>query len=106
MRYFTIAVLFILISANIIYSQSSYQNILISSSGGPNEVSICFNPKNLNQVVAAANINFYYYSTNGGANWTTGSLSSTGYGVWGDPIIMCDTLGAFYFFHLAKNQDL
>jgi hypothetical protein len=101
MRSFTIAVLFLLISANIIYSQSSYQNVLISQSGGPNEVSICINPKNLNQVVAGANISFYYYSTNGGANWTSGNLSSSTYGVWGDPIIMCDTLGAFYFFHLS-----
>jgi hypothetical protein len=64
------------------------------------------NPKNINQLVAGANITNGYYSTNGGLNWTYFNLTSTLWGVWGDPIIMVDTVGSFYFFHLADNDSL
>lgn len=98
----TITFLFSFILSSVLYSQSPYQNVLISSAGGPEEVSICVNPKNTNQLVAGANIDFFYYSTNGGSNWTSGTLTSSSYGVWGDPIIACDTIGNFYFFHLSN----
>jgi hypothetical protein len=87
---------------SLVLSQSPYTNILISSSGGPEEPSICINPKNTNLLVAGANISFYYYSSNGGNSWSGGNLVSSQYGVWGDPIIACDTVGSFYFFHLSN----
>lgn len=86
-------------------SSQPFINVMISNTGGPEEVSICVNPKNLNQLVAGANINFFYYSTNGGFNWTSGTLVSSQYGVWGDPTIICDTLGNFYFFHLSNPSS-
>jgi len=89
----------IFITVSIVYSQ--YTNIMISNQSSPNEVSICINPKNLNQVVAGANIASEYYSTDGGLTWTRQTMTST-YGVWGDPIIMVDTNSNFYFFHLSN----
>lgn len=84
------------------FAQSSYQNVQISNQFGPNEVSICIDPKNTNQLVAGANLNSYYYSTNAGLNWARGTLTSSLYGVWGDPCIIVDTAGAFYYFHLSN----
>lgn len=84
-----------------IYSQ--YTNITISTVSSPNEPSICINPKNTNLLVGGANISSYYYTSNGGFNWTRGSLTSSSWGVWGDPCIICDTNGVFYFFHLSNS---
>jgi hypothetical protein len=97
-----ILLLFILISS--IYSQSPYTNIQISNSGGPSEPSICINPKNTNQVVAGANTDKLYRSSNGGLNWIIGTLTST-YTVWGDPCIITDTNGYFYYYHLVNGQS-
>ncbi|MBS1517089.1 MAG: T9SS type A sorting domain-containing protein [Bacteroidetes bacterium] len=82
-------------------AKAQYQNIFITSTGSPNEPSICINPKNTDQLVAGSNLNFYYYSTNSGYNWTRGTLSST-YSVWGDPSITVDTAGNFYYGHLTN----
>jgi len=81
--------------------RAQYPNIVIGISNSPNEPSIMINPKNPQQMVAGANINTYYYSGDAGTTWTEGQLSST-YGVWGDPVIITDTLGNFYFFHLSN----
>ncbi len=82
---------------------AQHQNVLIDASGNPEEPSIYMNPKNTNQLVAGANINKIYYSNDAGKTWTKGKLEST-YGVWGDPVILCDTAGAFYFFHLSYGK--
>ena len=89
---------------NISYSQ--YQNILIHYESGnnfPEEPSIIIDPLNTNNLVAGANTKNYYYSTDGGYNWEKGVLSSI-YGVMGDPCIIVDTVGDFYFFHLSNPQ--
>ncbi len=83
---------------------SQHQNILISTNNFPNEPSIAINPKNTNELVAGSNIDNYYYSTDGGFTWNENILTST-YGVWGDPAIVCDTTGSFYFFHLSNPQS-
>jgi hypothetical protein len=95
-----ILVLTILLISATAFSQP-YQNVMISNQGSPEEVSICINPKNLNQLVAGANITNEYYSTDGGLTWTRQTMTST-YGVWGDPIIAVDTASNFYFFHLSN----
>ena len=82
---------------------AQYQNIRVSvpSSNDPEEVSIAINPANLLNLAAGANIDYYYYSTNGGLNWTQGTLTST-YGVWGDPCLVYDRAGNVYFVHLSN----
>jgi hypothetical protein len=82
---------------------AQYQNIRVSTPGStdPEEVSIAVNPANPLNLAAGANIRYYYYSTNGGQNWTQGTLSST-YGVWGDPCLVYDALGNLYYGHLSN----
>ena len=80
---------------------AQHTNILISDTNYPNEPAIVINPNNTNQLMAGSNIDNYYYSTDGGSNWTEGILTSS-YGVWGDPVLACDTTGSFYFFHLSN----
>lgn len=75
---------------------------MISNTNNPEEPSIFINPKNTDIIVAAANINSYYYSTDAGFSWNEGSLTSASYGVWGDPCVIIDTSGYFYFFHLSN----
>jgi hypothetical protein len=85
-------------------AMAQYPNILIDDSGDPEEPSIFINPKNTQNLVAGANINFGYRSFDGGSTWQKQSLSST-YGVWGDPCILADTAGNFYFFHLSNPPN-
>lgn len=86
-------------------SFSQYQNILISSTSGPNEPSICMDPQNPNRLVAGANTNKFFISSDGGFNWSPGTLTSPEFGVWGDPCIIVDTAGDFYFLHLSNPTN-
>lgn len=83
---------------------AQFPNIIIDDKGSPNEPSICINPKNPAQLVAASNIDNFYFSSDTGQTWIKGRLSSE-YGVWGDPAIICDTIGNFYFFHLSNAEE-
>lgn len=85
-------------------AEAQHSNIMISNQYDPEEVSICIDPLNTNHLVAGANLDSYYYSTNSGSNWTRGTLSSS-YGVWGDPVIACDVNGNFYFLHLSNPSS-
>ncbi len=98
MKIFTF--LFVVLFINFLPAQ--HQNILISSYNRPNEPSIIIDPANTNRMVAATNLNNFYYSSDGGQTWENGLLSSDAYGVWGDPVIIVDTTGAFYFLHLSN----
>lgn len=82
-------------------AEAQHTNVMISNQNSPEEVSICIDPLNTNRLVAGANIDSYYYSTNTGSTWVLGTLASP-YGVWGDPAIACDRYGNFYFFHLSN----
>jgi len=79
-----------------------YQNIMISNQNFPEEPTIMINPYNTDQMVAGANINNVFYSNDRGVTWNVGILTSN-LGVWGDPCIIIDTSGHFYFFHLADT---
>jgi hypothetical protein len=80
---------------------AQHQNILITTTASPNEPAIIINPKNTNQLYGGANIATYFYSNDAGYTWEEGQLVSFESGVWGDPVLLCDTAGAFYFFHLS-----
>lgn len=81
-------------------AQAQFQNILILDS--PKEPAICINPKNPNELVAGANGDNFFYSHDGGWTWSHGKLTSS-YGVWGDPCIVADTSGNFYYSHLSNT---
>ncbi|HMT28443.1 MAG TPA: T9SS type A sorting domain-containing protein [Bacteroidia bacterium] len=104
MKSFKLCVAVITVSIIILFGNklfAQHQNILISDQNFPNEPSIAVNPKNTNELVAGSNIDNYYYSTDGGFTWNENILTSS-FGVWGDPVIACDTTGSFYFFHLSN----
>jgi hypothetical protein len=84
------------------YAGAQHLNVLISTTDSPNEPSIIINPKNTNQLYGGANIASYYYSDDAGFTWEEGIISSEQNGVWGDPVMLCDTAGAFFFFHLSN----
>ena len=65
------------------------------------EPSIFVNPKNTNEVIAGTVMNDYYYSIDGGKTWTSKSIKSK-YGVNGDPCMLIDTLGRYFYFHLSN----
>jgi len=83
--------------------QAQHLNVLISDKNKPEEPSICINPKNPDIIMAGANIDNYFISTDGGYTWNINRLNST-YGVWGDPCIIVDNKENFYFFHLSNLQ--
>lgn len=93
--------LIVLISTCLFLTFSQAQNIKISAINSPNEPSIMLNPKQPKYMVAGANINSCYISSDTGRTWQRQSLSSS-FGVWGDPTIAVDTAGHFYFFHLSN----
>ncbi|MCX6252549.1 MAG: T9SS type A sorting domain-containing protein [Bacteroidetes bacterium] len=79
---------------------AQYPNVLIGNQFNPNEPSIVINPLDPQKMVAGANLDNFYFSNDGGYIWLGGNLTCN-YGVWGDPCIVVDTLGNFYFLHLS-----
>lgn len=82
-------------------AQSPHPNVLVSSQNSPRETAIAINPKNTNELVAGANVDNQYFSLDAGRTWTARRLSSP-HRVWGDPCVVVDTTGAFYYFHLSN----
>ena len=76
------------------------QHVVIDNSGDPDEPSVIIDPKNIQNIVAGANIDQQYYSHDGGITWNENVISST-YGVWGDPVLAVDTNSKFLFLHLS-----
>lgn len=76
-----------------------------SSANNQSEVSIAINPANLNKLLIGANTDpgqGYYYSTNGGTNWSGGdALPGVGY-YSSDPAVAYDADGNGYFNYLES----
>lgn len=96
------SIIFLALSISV-FSQTKYKNVLISDIDEPNEVIIAVNPHDNDHLVAAANLDGFYYSLDKGTNWQTRRLVSSEYGVWGDPCLVFDARGWLYYFHLASN---
>ncbi len=92
----------ILIFSNGLFAQIT--NIVIDNTGSTSEPSIVVNVYNPQELVVGTNLNFCFNSNDGGNTWTRQTLTST-YGVWGDPCVITDNNGDFYFFHLS-NPDV
>lgn len=95
---FPIAILF----CQFLFGQ--HQNVKISSINSPQEPTVCLNYLKPENIVAGANTNQYYYSGDGGLTWTRNVLNSS-YGVSGDPCVVSDKFGDFYYLHLSNPQD-
>lgn len=66
------------------------------------EPSIFINPNNTNEVIAGSVMNDYYYSKDGGLTWKSKSIKSRTSGVNGDPCMLIDNEGNYYYFHLSN----
>ena len=66
----------------------------------PVEPSIAINKKNPKNILAGVVLDRAIYTQDGGATWSETKLESP-YGVFGDPAVVSDSKGDFYFFHLA-----
>lgn len=91
-----------LLLGNILNAQ--HTNIVITEANGVCEPSIIVNPKNTDHMVAGIILDLYYYSKDGGLSWQGGPLESP-WGVWGDPCVIVDTTGRYYYFHLANPPE-
>jgi hypothetical protein len=79
------------------------KNGIKSEFHGQTEPSIAIDPNNPEIIAAGCIIDEYFYSTDGGKNWSSYALKST-YGVWGDPVVAFDYDGRVYYFHLADYK--
>lgn len=68
------------------------------------EPSIAINPRNPQNIVAASVLDNIYVTKDGGANWQKIKVKSR-FGVYGDPAVVCDAKGTFYFFHLSDPTN-
>ncbi len=86
------------------FQNARYQTVKIYEAAtgelGPCEPSIYISPADPNTIVAGSVIDFIHISADGGHTWQTKRLSSS-LGVWGDPCVVADNEGAFYYFHLS-----
>ncbi len=87
------------------YFPKTFDNILIAEASkddpfGPCEPTIAVNPKNTQNLAAGAILDRYYWSNDGGRSWQNEKLKSTS-GVFGDPVIIADWSGNFYYAHLS-----
>ncbi len=81
-----------------------FPNVVIDDKGRPEEPSICLDPKHPNRMVAGANIRYAYYSSDTGRTWHKQALKSQ-WKVAGDPCIIVDTSGVFYYFSLSNAES-
>lgn len=91
----------VLILVSAYTSKAQYTNVMVSDEFDPEETSICINPKNPKEIIAGANIKSFYFSFDGGLTWNRNPMNST-LGVYGDPCVIVDTAGYYYFFHLSN----
>ena len=76
---------------------------MISDQNKPNETSIAMDLNNPEHMLIGANINNYYTSNDGGLSWEMHTQKSS-LGVWGDPVMVIDTAGNYYHFHLSRPE--
>ena len=96
--------LFLVMLTGTFVANAQYKNVLVSDEYYPEETSIYINPKNTKQIIAGANLNSFYFSFDGGNTWTRNPMNST-LGVYGDPCLVIDTNGYYYFFHLSYPSN-
>ncbi|MBI1315586.1 glycosyl hydrolase [bacterium] len=71
---------------------------------GPCEPDIAIDPENPARMVAGSVLRNVYSSQDGGRSWTTARLESP-LGVFGDPCLVADGRGHFYYFHLSDPDQ-
>ncbi len=95
----------ILSTAALSQAQSIYPNVKIfdqqPGAYAPCEPSIAVDPSDPSRLVAGAVLDYVFTSSDSGKTWTNDRLTSR-YGVYGDPCVIADEDGNFYYFHLSS----
>ncbi|NJN42983.1 MAG: exo-alpha-sialidase [Flammeovirgaceae bacterium] len=94
--------LLILVIPSVGYSQFLTKELINYREGiyPPLEPSIIINKKNPDNIVAAVVLDRTFHTFDKGKTWEEVIVESP-YGVYGDPALISDAKGNFYFFHLA-----
>lgn len=97
--------LVLLLAAGTVHVHAQIKNILLDSSRSqsgryPVEPSVAISFKNPDVIVSGSAIDNVYSTTDGGKSWKHTNLTSR-FGVWGDPVLISDFSGNFYYFHLS-----
>jgi hypothetical protein len=98
-----------LIISTLLFSCSSTAVVTIDQGSAltgytPSEPSIAISQSDPQNIVAGSILDNYYFSKNGGKSWKKGKIKSQ-YGVYGDPVVISDKDGKFYFFHLSNPKE-
>jgi hypothetical protein len=100
-RFLTTSLLIVTVFQN---SFCQFRNIQLDAAGPEKpyicEPSIAINPKNPKNIVAASVLNNIYVTIDSGRTWKHVKVESP-WGVYGDPSVIADHKGKFYFFHLS-----
>ena len=64
------------------------------------EPTVAINPRHPGNIVVGSVLDNVYYTKDGGSTWKREKLSSE-FGVYGDPVVIADPKGVFYYFHLS-----
>ncbi|MFI5385914.1 MAG: glycosyl hydrolase [Fimbriimonadales bacterium] len=87
----------------------SFKNIQIAAANqrgsAPCEPSIAVSQKDPNHIVAGVILDRAIATADGGKSWTDMTLKSQ-WGVFGDPALIADSSGNFYFIHLATRRGI
>jgi hypothetical protein len=88
---------------SVMHASGQPANVRISPPGtDPEEVTIAINPANPDNMVAGANLRYFFWSTDAGRTWTTGEQPP---GTWGDPCVIFDKGGRAYMANLTYGWD-
>lgn len=94
----------VFVCSGFLQTQAQFKNIMldeeVKGTYPPVEPSIAVNPKNPKNIVAGAVLDKVYYTFDGGQTWSKSKLKSK-YGVYGDPVIVADSKGNFFYAHLT-----
>jgi len=82
-----------------------FENIILDSADGsgsyaPSEPSVAISFKDRDNIVAGAILDKVYVTHDGGKTWSKNRLESS-MGVFGDPVVISDKKGDFFYFHLS-----
>jgi hypothetical protein len=80
-------------------------NVRVSTPGNlrPEEVAIAIDPTDPSRLLVGSNLDWAYYSWDGGLSWEEREIVSDAFGVWGDPSVAFDSAGRAYFTHLSNT---
>jgi len=91
----------------IVFAHSSFAQfdvVTIEDEGYPQEPTIMMDFSNPSRMMAAINNDQAYYSLDTGRTWTE-TVNYSEYGIYGDPVLMSDTNGSFYYLHLSGSVN-